>query len=351
MSSAKWSSEEETDLDLNWEEFHAAHPKRSYEAWARKRRRERSRKTWGAKVAPVVVAGKLEEPEYSDDELWERMVAYQEMVQARQREAFRLEHTVRIDTQVPIAVAFPSDWHIGSVHTDHKKLKADCELMESHPRLYCALGGDPVDNFIEPEKVDAAREQIAQVSEQWQLFRRRVKGLVDTNTLLWVSGGNHDQWTRRLSGIDGIGAALSGIPVVNTQEGGFIFLEVGNQTYTIYRKHRPTRGKSSKNILNFLKSMLFEHLPIEFDVGISEHLHQPDFEVVEYRPGTKMDRVLIACGSYKVKDPYAESLGYYGGGYGVPTVIFRPDRREILPFRSIGAALEALDGVSYATAA
>jgi hypothetical protein len=83
----------------------------------------------------------------------------------------------------------------------------------------------------------------------------------------------------------------------------------------------------------------------EFDIGISEHLHEPGLEVFEYRPGTKIDRVAICCGTYKQRDPYAEGLGYYGGGYGIPTVILFPDRRKILPFYSLADAITVLDAL------
>lgn len=69
---------------------------------------------------------------------------------------------------------------------------------------------------------------------------------------------------------------------------------------------------------------------------------------IEYRG---KQRVLIACGSYKVRDKWAEGGGYYTGGYGVPTVVFYPDRRKMLAFWSIADALEALDGPSLAASA
>jgi hypothetical protein len=347
LNNDPWSSEELEQIQSPWEEFHKLYPERSYHAWRHKRADLRKGRTPTEKKA-VVQDDQDNESQLSDDDLWNAAVAYQDAV----NDAFphSLFHHLSLSTKEPIAIAFPSDWHIGSDGTDLKRIKEDCELIANHPRVYCALGGDPIDNFIFAKMMSASRSQAEQVHVQWRLFRHRVQQLMASNSLLWVSSGNHDAWTVKASGIDGILSSLSGIPVCYTKEGGFIYLTVGKQQYVIYRKHRPTRFNSHYNPLHFLKQMLRMGTPIEFDIGISEHFHQADLEVCEYRPGSKMDRVLIACGSYKEKDLYAEEIGYYGGGYGVPTVILYPDRRKMLPFMSITDAIEALDGVSYRAA-
>lgn len=341
MNNDPWTPEELADIEKTWKEFHELHPERSYNAWRLKRSDLRKGRAPTEKRKARWVQ---EEEEVTDEELWRAVVAYQEV--SSKAFANKLHHEIEVPTSEPIAICFPSDMHIGSAGTDMRRMQEDFELIESHPRLYCALGGDPVDNFIFEKMASAARSQIAQVHVQWRLFRYRVLRLLESNSLLWVSSGNHDAWTHKAAGIDGVLSALGNIPVCYTGEGGFVHLTVGQQTYVIYRKHKPSRFSSGYNTLHFLKQMLRMGTAIEFDVGISEHLHEADLEVFEYRPGSKIDRVLIACGSYKVTDQYATDLGYYGGGYGVPTIVFYPDRRRMLPFMSIADALEALDGVS-----
>lgn len=345
MNNTEWSEEELADIDLPWEQFHELHPDRSHTARRLKRSDLKKGRTPTPKKQP-----KYEEPEaeISDEELFNATIAYQKAVNAASPHS--LHHHISIDTDEPIIICFPSDWHVGSQGTDLEGIRADIQLMASHPNVYCALGGDPVDNFILEGMESAARSQITQVNVQWRHFRYLLKMLYDSGSLLWVSSGNHDAWTLKVSGIDPILASLAGIPVCYTEEGGFVHLTVGQQKYVIYRKHRPSRS-SADNVLNFLKQMLMKNATIEFDIGVSEHLHKPDLEIFEYRPGSKIDRVLIACGSYKLKDPYAESLGLYGSSYGVPSVILYPDRRELIPFKSISLAIEALDGVSLSYAA
>ncbi len=169
-----------------------------------------------------------------------------------------------------------------------------------------------------------------------------MKQLLDSGSLLWASAGNHDAWTHKVAGIDGVLAALHDLPILYTGEGALVTVTVGQTPYRIYRKHRPSRFRSSYNQTHFIRMMLALGAPWEFDIGVSEHLHQAEIIQFEYR---KLDRVGICCGSYKVRDLYADTLGYYGGGYGVPTVVLSPNRREMLPFPSIARALDALDGV------
>jgi hypothetical protein len=134
------------------------------------------------------------------------------------------------------------------------------------------------------------------------------------------------------------------VQTLYTGEGGYVRLTVGREDYLIYRKHRPARYNSSFNLTHNLKQMLRTVLPYEFDVGVSEHLHVEDIEQYLYR-GKK--RVLLCTGSYKLTDPWAETWGFMGGGYGVPCIVLYPDRHLILPFWSIAEAVELLDGPTY----
>ena len=329
-----WSSDELAGLELSWPEFHERFPYRSRHAWRHKR--ESKAKT--IKYKPI-------QPEVSDAELLEQTIAFGKVLTG----AFPsvLDHDIEIKTDTPIAVAFPSDWHIGSEGCDLERIAEDVKLIAAHPRIYCSVGGDPIDNFILQKMMSASRSQVtSNIEVQWRLFRHLIKQLYDSDSLLWVSSGNHDAWTQQVAGIDGVLAALSGIDVCYTKEGGLVRLKVGNTTYRIYRKHKPVRWKSSYNPTHFLKMMLKHGTPWEWDVGIAEHLHEQEITTFEWRPGTQLDRIAICCGSYKVKDQYAEGIGYYGGGYGVPVVVFYPDRREMLPFSSLTHAIAALDGIS-----
>jgi hypothetical protein len=354
VNNTPWAEDELADIGLSWSEWSARHqveteegmvPSRSYDAWRHKRKALKE----GHLPTPKRVVHHFVEPTVTDEEWFDLFIKFQE--DTADPTYGNLHHEVDVITDEPIIVCFPSDWHIGNKGTDHRKLRDDVNLIASHPRVYCAVGGDPCDNFIWESMIHASRSQAIHPPDQWRIFRSLTRKLVESQSLLWVSSGNHDAWTTQAAGLDPVMAYLLDIPVVHTKEGGFIHLRVGNQIYVIFRKHKPVKSKSGKNPLHFLKEMLRNDTPIEFDIGVSEHIHEPVYEKFEYRPGSKIDRVVIACGTYKLKDPYAQDLGYFGGGYGVPAVILYPDRRRMIPFMSISEALEALDGVSFTASA
>lgn len=285
-----------------------------------------------------------------EDDLLRQAISWQESYTRRFKAV--LEHDVVVRDKAtglpytgkkPIALALPSDWHIGNKGTDHKRIIEDIEVIVNHPRLYCSVGGDPVDNFVIEKMISASREQIFQVDVQWALFRTLVKKLVANHSLLFVGAGNHDAWTYKVAGIDGIQAALAGINVVNTKEGGLVRLQVGDQPYALYRKHKPTRFNSGYNPHHFLEQMLRMGTPWDWDIGVSEHFHHAHIKWGDGTDGTTKERVFITTGSYKVDDAYAQALGYYGGGYGVPCVLLFPDRREMWPVARLEQAVRILD--------
>lgn len=277
---------------------------------------------------------------YDTKQLWKAVIDLQKTSKPLLRHPF-----VSIETDVPIALCFTSDWHIGSRSTNHERLLDDVEFICDHPRLFALVGGDPTDNFIARKYAHAARGHIVPPETQWKLFRDLIEDLLGAKSLIAVGEGNHDLWTKEQADVNGVRSALAGLPVEYIGESGYLTVEVGDEPYRIWRKHRPSRFKSSLHQTNFLRQMLAQGLPQEFDIGVSEHYHTAEFATFEYRPGSGIARYVFATGSYKTDDEYAREAGFYGGGYGVPCAILYPNRRQIIPCRSIYEAADILDGV------
>lgn len=380
---AKWKQAEVVDVARSWAEFSALHPDRSWDAY--RHRRYELGMGYTPKPADVVDwarrrqrSAKKPAPEPAYPEAVLAPDAARSILRLRDERYlgtfldFLDAHndrfpppgdiSVRVNSNVPVGICFMSDWHVGSMGVDHRRLLRDvCQIAE-HPRLYCGLGGDNIDNFILAKMMDAARGSLSSIEGQWTLFTTLLLPLLDTGSLLWVSSGNHDQWTRKVAGIDGVLAALKNIPVADDQwgsgaarytgEGGFIDLHIGppagpEQTYVVWRKHRPSRFVSSFNLTHFHKQMTRLQLPRVPDVVVAEHIHTMETGCWYYR-GEK--KVLINCGSYKVVDSWAREGNYLDGGYGVPVVILYPQKRRMLVVDSIDEALDLLDGLDRVSA-
>lgn len=293
---------------------------------------------WLEKVAALEELG-------ADDveRLWETMIAYQEASRAAYPLKIIQERTIHTDK--PIAITFPSDLHIGHEHTDHQRIRADFELINSCSSLFAYLGGDGIENFIIHKLAHAARSDLVRPSVQWLFYRHLVKIL--SPSLLAVGDGNHTAWSHRLADIDQTFAELRQIPTIYTYEGGYLDLHLvrsdgHRQSYRIFRKHRP-RFNSVFNLTHTVKRF-YEQGRYPFDVGVVEHHHCPDYEVCSIH---SQERIAIRTGTYKLYDPHAEEYGYTKGGYGVPSVCFSPHERLMTPLMRLEdtiAFLGAWDG-------
>src|SRR5260221_3828720 len=177
MNNSPWSAEELDALALQWPQFRAKFPERSYHAW----RLKRSDLAKSRKPTEKKVVHEPQPEQVSDEDRFQAVLEYQRTLNAAT--ATKIEHSLTIETDEPIAICFPSDWHIGSVGTDLERLRDDCQLIASHPRLFAAIGGDPVDNFILDKMSSAARTQSIQVELQWRIFRMLMKQLLDSGSL------------------------------------------------------------------------------------------------------------------------------------------------------------------------
>jgi hypothetical protein len=269
--------------------------------------------------------------------LWHAVTQFQENQRVDIENQLLTDARIEIDTDRPFGVVFMSDLHIGGLGTDHEAIMRDVEIINSCDQLVAYVGGDPTDNFITDKLAHAAREtQAVKPGYQWEMFRHMILEL--RPSLLAVGRGNHDAWTSRQAGIDGVTAALEGIPILHTAEDTYVDLRVGEQEYVIYRKHRPIGNSRTHRAAGAKAS--YNYGVRLFDVGVTEHHHEASLTCEKRHD---QYRWFITTGSYKVNDPHAREWGYYNGGIGTPVVIFYPYRRKMIAYMSIEDAVEHLE--------
>lgn len=270
-------------------------------------------------------------------ELWTAVMEFQKSHQKQYANEILTDVEIKVDTDHPFGVVFMSDWHIGGIGTDHESLLRDIDLINNCDQLVAYVGGDPIDNFIPEKLAHAARDsQVVNPGFQWKMFRHAIE-LIQPS-LLAVGRGNHDGWTQRNAGIEGISQALKGIPVLHTGEDTYIDLTVGEINYVIYRKHRPI-GNSRIHRTAGAKTS-YQTGKRLFDVGVTEHHHEAAINA-EIRHGEY--RWFITTGSYKVEDAHAREWGFMHGGVGTPVVIFYPKRKKMVTYLTIEDAIEHLE--------
>lgn len=286
---------------------------------------------------PVVVhLPKLPEKP-SDEQLWEafdKMYAYQETLDASRAMPVA---AVTVETDRPFGLVFLSDMHLGSKGVDSKRLREDIQLINACDHLQVYLGGDWTDNFVIQGLSNVHRdESLVTIDTQFRLFQSIMRQLLPS--LMAVGSGNHDAWTKKVAGLDPRLEALADVPVLYTAEDTYLDITVGEQLYTVYRKHRPTRSSQYNDGHGVQHMFRFGERP--FDVGVMEHHHTP--HISTFWAHGQM-RWSIRTGSYKIKDSHAREWGYHHGGVGTPVIVFYPHRKTIVPFMTIPEAIEFLE--------
>lgn len=325
-------------IRMGWREFNARYKgEYSYDAY-RWKRHAHGYAGVPVPAEPVVTIA----PELADadtEAIWDAMLALQAAHRNERSRKVKSEIDVKVDTDRPFGVAFFSDMHIGSTGVDYQRMRADLDLASSCKHMKIYLGGDAVDNVIIPKLGHVARDsQVVGPALQWLLFRDVVNTLLNRDALLAVGAGNHDLWTQRMAGIDGVAATLADVPVVYTGEGGYINLTVGEQKYTVYRKHRP--GFSSRYNPSHSARQAMRFATKLADAYVIEHQHTPSIELAQ---AFGEMRAFIRTGTYKLIDSYAAEFGFNDGAIGTPVIVFDPFRRAMTTFMSLSDAVQFLE--------
>lgn len=342
-----WSSEQLADVaTLTPREFEAKYPgERSPSAVHIMRRRLRDQgvdvatSSIGRPPDPVVELPSLPEKP-NESELWEAYDAMYDVKLKFDQSKALYDINIDVDTERPFGVVMMSDFHLGSSGVDTRQLREDIELINSCDHLKAYVGGDGIDNFVLTGLSNVHRDTaIVSIDLQFELFKNVIRSLLPS--LLAVGTGNHDAWTKKVAGIDASLTALNDVPVLHTAEETYLTLLVGNQEYTIYRKHRPTRSSQFNDGHGIQHMWRFGERP--FDVGVMEHHHTP-FMGTFWAHGQL--RWGIRTGSYKIRDSHAREWGFHHGGVGTPVLIFHPFRKTIVPIMGLAEAIDYLEAYS-----
>jgi len=243
-------------------------------------------------------------------------IEYQKAIEQARSELIQESVDLTIDDDRPVGIAFPSDWHIGDIGTDHELLQEHCAVLADTDGMNTIVGGDAVNNFIHPKITDAARADLPP-----DMQYRWAASLFKILKPLAVNYGNHDQWTEQFAGINALADIATQQAAICTASGAEMRLRIGSQTYIAYRQHRYRYG-SSFNLTHTVKR-LWEMGPCDFDIGIVDHQHVPAIEMFYKHARPK---VAIRAGTYKTRDAWARDKGFYGARIGVPIVFLWPDR-------------------------
>jgi hypothetical protein len=276
------------------------------------------------------------EPTVQDiDNYFQQLIQINDAVLAL--ETKQTKATVCIDESKPVGIAFWGDWHIGGKGIDYRQLDADANTISATDGLYVIGMGDYKDNASALVHQSSTQESIATTDMQDKMVFRIFERTKDKHIV--TLRGCHEQWDKRNANKDYVQALCDITGAVNLWHGGIVNLTVGEQEYRIGARHK-FKFESSLNTTNAQRNFMIEFGPCD-TVAIA-HKH---FCEVHDSHKMKQDTVYLRSGAYKRYDEFGQQLAGYEGMYGVPIVIYWPDKHLMLPFRDFQTGLEMLRAV------
>lgn len=259
-------------------------------------------------------------------EVWER--ARDIADEAALRHSTLGRATITVDENIPFGMLLSADEHLDSSGTALGVIEKMAKLVSVTEGLYAGLVGDLRDNFIIKQIMMAAIKARFPPAQQMALVEHYVS-LFGPGKVLFMVGGNHDAWERKLSGIDSLERLAAQNRVIYDTDQFFIRLKVGGQEYKLLMRHKG-RGNSMYNPTHVcMQAMRMGVADEPPDVVVMGHTHEPGItEWVWYG----MRRLAVKVGSAKLHDDWAREMGFPPGAHMAPVLIFWPDRRKVLAF-------------------
>jgi hypothetical protein len=242
--------------------------------------------------------------------------------------------TITISEEKPFGIAFWGDWHTGCKGADHRQLDEDADTIADTDGLYAFGMGDYKDNASALVHPQSTHDSIATTDLQDEVVLhvwRKVKGKTPV-----IIRGCHEDWDEKNANEDFVQKLCDATGAVNLWHGGIVTIQCGSQEYKIAARHK-RKYESSINTTNAQRNYMNEVEPC--DMYMLAHRHYYDLQQTK-RAGR--DVIYGRSGSYKYYDEHGQKIAGYEGIYGVPVVICFPDRKEMIPVRSLSTAVTML---------
>ncbi len=267
-----------------------------------------------------------------EDGLWDR--AYRVQDQHEHVEAQRREQYVCIPGEKAFGWAWLSDLHLGGA-TNYRQIRQDAELIQATPRLWCALNGDALNNWIVSKLQFLQRGQSLSFDDEWQLFLSFLR--IIRSKLKVIALGNHELWTLVLAGVNPIRDAVSDLAVLFDEHEVTYRLNLDEASWLVKQRHQ-WRGSSVFNPTHGIE-VGWQRGSCEFDIGVGSHTHTGTVCRPFFRHGERKYAILI--GTYDA-GRYGRQLGLAKTvGTGCGAMIFQSNG-QITFFEDLPTAAEFL---------
>jgi len=266
---------------------------------------------------------------------------------AEQHQAWDIAQRVveaNIATDLPIAVAFRGDWHVGNRNTLYKLLRRHNEIIRDTDGFYTAELGDFCDAFLSERMADGQQEAVIPVKMQrhylWACYAVYLRGKVVGEVT-----GQHDYWASQRAAFDPVEWLSHDFKIPYLRHGGLIQLTVGEQSYEIKVRHK-AKGHSQWNPTHSnVRTLYFDR---HYDVVAHADKHIFGIQQVQHE---RKPSILIRPGAYKPYDNFSDANDFPASEPIIPVVIFYPKERDMQCVRGLEQAANILSRLRHGVGA
>lgn len=242
-----------------------------------------------------------------------------------------------------VCLVFMADTHLGGTGVDYEAIDRDIDLVLGTPGAYIVAVGDLLDNFIIGKLMALQMETPFTIDAQWALVRRMLRRMAPR--LVASVGGNHDNWTRLLGGVDyfrDVHEAVVGRHILMGRNELRCTAAVGEAEFPLKIRHK-WRGFSMYNPTHAAERDAKFNSGYPWRIGVSAHTHTGGY-VREFNRGGQT-ALAVQCGTYKRIDEYADVNDFPEPNEAAAVAVILDDRGGMMGTSNLGMAARYMTAV------
>lgn len=279
-----------------------------------------------------VMADEKPDPE----EVWKRAeTIWGRKAELRERQA---SQEIRFSNG-PACIVFISDLHLGGSGTNYPRIRRDIEIAREIPNAGVFLVGDLVDNFVIQKLAEARHESRLAISDEW-VMAEHVMSMLGPKLVACVAG-NHDEWARRLGGVDVLRSLTARVRkgVIYDTDEAIVTIRVGDASWRVRARHK-WLGSSIYNAIHGQgRAARWDN---NADIYVGGHTHRGAL----YGTLNVGDRLVhgIQLGAYKEIDAYQRREGFAMAAPDAAMALILTERGRVIPCDSLEEARRVMEG-------
>ena len=234
----------------------------------------------------------------------------------------------------PIAFVNISDWHWGSLGTDHDLIVQFTDEIKSIPDLYVGILGDMEQMAIKLRSVQEVCDNVLPPDIQADFTESWLEEMEDR--ILFVTWENHSAEREEKTTGRSVYKRIMNKKLIYHSHIAHVNIQVGDEVYNIAVSHK-FRGNSMYNPVHAqARYMRFEGIDREITIAGDSHT----YGIMQYNDGAK-ERLAINSGSTQINSGYGKRYFSLFTIPFFPVVVLFPDTHKFMCYKNVQDYLDS----------